>query len=309
MGPRALIHRGPILLYSIHSCDHRNYFTKNLNKYFFKIEIIAIYCDKNIKNMNKLLHIATLFCLLIGCCYNASSQLVYPPAGLPEEIWDMTYYDYRGIVNAEDNYKYTRPVTFVWDKNTLYVKGIFSDYADSWIKATVSGNEITFDDSQIICEEEFILGEYKSIYGMSGKAYHTSESGHTFLSDGVSFSPCDPKFMMFSKYILSNDRTSLISKYSQSSKERTCAFWYNTHPWVLNFYIWYSDSGEEGTGFPEVDFPTNVSFKKVRGGIGTVMESENTTESITYDMAGRQVNPDHLAPGIYIRNGEKFIVR
>lgn len=44
------------------------------------------------------------------------------------------------------------------------------------------------------------------------------------------------------------------------------------------------------------------------GGVVTVPEDELYRDLNTYDLAGRRVNPENLAPGIYIRNGRKFMV-
>ena len=47
---------------------------------------------------------------------------ILPPADLPQETWDMIYNNYHYSVSTRTP---KRPVTFVWDDNTLYV-GIFS---------------------------------------------------------------------------------------------------------------------------------------------------------------------------------------
>lgn len=41
----------------------------------------------------------------------------------------------------------------------------------------------------------------------------------------------------------------------------------------------------------------------------TVIEQQQPEDTRVFDLNGRQVNPDRLTPGIYIRAGRKFIVR
>ena len=41
----------------------------------------------------------------------------------------------------------------------------------------------------------------------------------------------------------------------------------------------------------------------------TVIEQQQPEDTRVFDLSGRQVNPDRLTPGIYIRAGRKFIVR
>ena len=65
---------------------------------------------------------------------------ILPPADLPQETWTMKYNNYWNWVaegcNAPERSR-ERPVTFVWDDNTLYVKGIFYDYPQCWMMGTL----------------------------------------------------------------------------------------------------------------------------------------------------------------------------
>jgi len=40
-----------------------------------------------------------------------------------------------------------------------------------------------------------------------------------------------------------------------------------------------------------------------------VTEAQQQGDGYTYDLMGRRVNPDNLTPGIYIKNGQKFMVK
>ena len=39
------------------------------------------------------------------------------------------------------------------------------------------------------------------------------------------------------------------------------------------------------------------------------LDSDESTETVIYDLNGRKVNPDKLRPGIYIRNGKKVVIK
>lgn len=68
---------------------------------------------------------------------------------------------------------------------------------------------------------------------------------------------------------------------------------------------------EDTNQFPEKDFMVNMCFTKQEyTGVGEVFREEREDVSASvYDLSGRRVRPDCLAPGAYIRNGRKFIVR
>ena len=55
----------------------------------------------------------------------------------------------------------------------------------------------------------------------------------------------------------------------------------------------------------------NPTFRKVsESGIqDNVIDGQRPEDNRVFDLSGRQVNPDRLTPGIYIRAGRKFIVR
>ena len=96
---------------------------------------------------------------------------ILPPADLPQETWTMKYNNYWNWVaegcNAPERSR-ERPVTFVWDDNTLYVKGIFYDYPQCWMMGTLKDNIVRFKNSQMICEEDLILNSISPVYAMAG---------------------------------------------------------------------------------------------------------------------------------------------
>ena len=60
----------------------------------------------------------------------------------------------------------------------------------------------------------------------------------------------------------------------------------------------------------DIDYMVNVRISKYRGGVGNIInENVDNNTTVVYDLQGRRIKPDNLRPGIYIRNGKKFIVR
>ena len=58
----------------------------------------------------------------------------------------MTYnqYDYQNYHPILDSKK--RNVKIVRDQDQMYIMGIFPEFPDCWIKGTVSGNNLIFDN-------------------------------------------------------------------------------------------------------------------------------------------------------------------
>lgn len=246
---------------------------------------------------------------MAGCCQTMSAQdaLVFPPAGLPEEIWKMSYADYRKVSHRTPVRDHERYVTFVWDENSLYIKGIYSDYPDSWIKGSVNGKEVSFEQNQLICELDTSLEEPKPVYsynGIVGEFWNRGDSQGDYIYFFPNGAKCNGYTMyntftlrMNGRYIQSEN----LSSYKSSCKT---AFWYNTGADILSY-----KEGNEKPYYPEMDFPMKILFEKIRGGVSGVSDDGASSESVIYDLYGRRVNPDNLRPGIYIRNGEKILVQ
>lgn len=68
----------------------------------------------------------------------ASTDPIVAPAGLVTETWN-TKID--GVVST---------ATIGFDNNDVYVKGLFADYPDAWIKGTIDGATVTFAKLQFV---------------------------------------------------------------------------------------------------------------------------------------------------------------
>lgn len=86
----------------------------------------------------------------------ASTDPVEVPAGLTTETWN-TQID--GVVST---------ATIGFDNNDVYVKGLFTDFPNAWIKGTISGTTITFAKLQFV-------GTYQS-YNIWATGYDSDNS-------------------------------------------------------------------------------------------------------------------------------------
>lgn len=102
-----------------------------------------------------------------------STDPVVAPADLQTETW------YSTIVNLSDKV-FTGTATVGFDGNDVYVKGIFSEFPNSWIKGTVNGSTVTFSNFQY-------LGLYYDTYDIWAIGVTNDEAGafsdYTFVYD------------------------------------------------------------------------------------------------------------------------------
>lgn len=215
------------------------------------------------------------------------------------ERWLLTYDDYRALAHpSNERYLgFTREIESVRRGDDLYFKGLFKEYPDSWTVCHINDNELLFKEEQLLDETSD-----GPVYFHYGEA--TYDWFHSYSHDQnyytYEFSDREP----MSKLTISDDGTVIKDdKYS--------TFWYddNTRGYLrieLSDYL-----NEPFEGFPDTGFMVNMCFNKVGvGGVSDVFGEEvNDATAPMYDLQGRQVNPKTAAPGIYIRNGKKILVR
>lgn len=240
-----------------------------------------------------------------------------PPADLPEEIWNMQYNNYcMANWSGIDRERRERPVSIVRDGNMLYIKGIYADYPEFWMKATVEDNLVKFECGQLICEEDLILNAICPVYAMQGAEYYYASHNYTYgVRYCIKFYKHETNELYGRRCLLelSDDGKTISSEfdgYLYSEDECYTAFWYNTKPEEVKYERYFSNEfGLMGSGFPKVEFPVNVQFEYVSGGVVGVTYDANAAKAVIYDLYGRRVNPDNLRPGIYVRNGKKIMVK
>lgn len=251
----------------------------------------------------KLRFFASLYAILLTVASVSGEGLITPPEGLTEEIWMMKFENYRRISASNFEEEQRRNVVFVWDDNEIYIKGVFLSYPDAWIKAVNEDGNIKFQHPQLIAEENG-----KQIYFNCGTARYSVDSGNTFFQRTIAFYTSDCKFKLwgFEDSIISSDIDNYANRYGT-------AFWYNDDPKrVPSFCDGYDlRAGKPyGEGFPDIDYIVRIRFYKTDDtGIDDIQPDADEPSGIVYDLQGRRMQSDRLSPGIYVRNGRKFIVR
>lgn len=221
------------------------------------------------------------------------------------ERWLLTYDDYQALAlydfddpsyGNEEYFGLTREIESVRRGDDLYFKGIFKEYPDSWTMCHMTDNELLFEEGQLLGETSD--GPVYFHYGSGFYEWAYSYPNHQYYST-YNFHPSETNLT------ISDDGT--VIKGNEWS-----TFWYDDDNRNAYFHIdlsYYAD--EPCPDFPDTGFMVNMCFNKVGvGGVSDVFGEEvNDATAPMYDLQGRQVNPKTAAPGIYIRNGKKILVR
>lgn len=103
---------------------------------------------------------------------------VVPPDGLQEEEYVMTFDNYRYIFwnDKPEYHNLTRDMTIARNNDELYIKGIFRDFPDCWIKGTVMDSRyLVIEDSQYLTTQGT-----DSIFFRCGVTEYRYNEGNTF---------------------------------------------------------------------------------------------------------------------------------
>ena len=72
---------------------------------------------------------------------------------------------------------------------------------------------------------------------------------------------------------------------------------------LVGSYLWFNEAIGE-----YCESPALIVLDEPLSGISAI-ETDRPADGKTYDLMGRTVNGDNLAPGLYIRDGKKFMVK
>ena len=211
---------------------------------------------------------------------------VMPPSGLTQERWELTYDDYRApcdslcIFSYDTEYPRIPPsktlgnlkkeVVLVRDGNDVYILGIFSEYAGSWIKGTVDGDRLVIPNNQILDASS------PTYFHWGATNYINLNGGENIVIRAVIFTPEDDTI----SFDISEDGKTIISrssiKYFEDSSLHVPSFWFDNDEmgdWTFDFNdLWHfiSEDGDlyknrysEGTGFPDIRYAINMVFRKI----------------------------------------------
>lgn len=218
---------------------------------------------------------------------------------LPESKWEMHYDLYESLLYDNPEYRdLTREVTIKGTYGTIYIQGIVPDYPDVWIKARRNMN-LHIETGQILSQNN-----EKTVYFQTGNAvFRTSSATDREYTIGIYLKPESES--QWVKGDDGNDDNLLISNRG--------SFWFTETPGVQVSFTrtYHFDGTVTGDDFGPRPIYIHPSFKKIdSSGIqDNVIDEQRPEDNRVFDLNGRQVNPDRLTPGIYIRAGRKFIVR
>ena len=217
-----------------------------------------------------------------------------------EERWEIHYNLYQFLWSNNPEYlDLSHEVTIKKDAGRIYIRGIFEEYPDAWV--TGSYNDTSM---YLLRDQNLSQDEESPAYFQRGSAVFTGTSANDreyTVSIDIKSGPTEWSFGDDGA-----NRDLIIPKLSN------CAIWTSDK---LNGGIslsrtYYFDGTSTGDEFLPLPVYVNPSFHKISSsGIMDTVSEQQPEDNRVFDLSGRQVNPDRLTPGIYIRAGRKFIVR
>lgn len=227
---------------------------------------------------------------------------------LPEEKWEMHYDLYESLLYDNPEYRdLTREVTIKGTYGTIYIRGIVPDYPDVWVKGR-RNMHLHIESGQIVAQNDG-----KPVYFQTGGAvFDSSSANDREYTIGVYLKPVSEN-----QWVNGDDENNenlLIPQTGWSGQGRKGgSFWLTETPGVQVSFTrtYHFDGTVTGEDFKSKPTYLHASFKKIdSSGIqDNVINEQRPEDNRVFDLSGRQVNPDRLTPGIYIRAGRKFIVR
>lgn len=223
---------------------------------------------------------------------------------LPEEKWEMHYDLYESLLYDNPEYRdLTREVTIKGTYGTIYIQGIVPDYPDVWIKAR-RNSWLHIESGQILSQNDERTVYFQTGDAVVGKSSATDRE----YTIGIYLKPLSES--QWSNGDHGNDENLLTpdSGWAQGG-----SFWFTETPGVQVSFTrtYHFDGTVTGENFESKPIYLHASFKKIdSSGIeDNILDEQKPEDNRVFDLSGRQVNPDRLTPGIYIRAGRKFIVR
>lgn len=229
--------------------------------------------------------ILTIALLAITQFQGTAQQPVSPPSGLPQERWELTYDDYRApcdtlyIFTPHTDYPVIPPsetlgnlkkeVVMVRDGKDVYIRGIFSEYAGSWIKGTVNGDRLVIPNNQILDASG------PTYFHWGATNYINLNGGENIVIRAVIFTPEDDTI----SFGISEDGKIIRSKSLANGGDMEVhapSFWFDNDErgdWTFEFnlqeeFVYNNGDGykniyNDGCGFPNIPYAINMVFRKI----------------------------------------------
>lgn len=246
-------------------------------------------------------YMAILAAVVAGLSATDAQALDPETWDVPAETWEIHYDHYQSLLSDDPEYQnLSHSVTVKRKIHIFYIKGIFEEYPDAWVIGRVDGSNVTIQGNQ-----ELSQSPETPAYMVVGYGQYVAESQNDreytvgvrinsgtsaiwhFADDGANTDVLLPN---------TNRSIGIGSKPGES--------------WSL-LRTYHFDTTVTGDEFVPLPVYLNPVLRKVgeSGIMDSVIEDLQPEDNRVFDMNGRQVNPDRLTPGIYIRAGRKFIVR
>lgn len=237
--------------------------------------------------------------MAIAVSFNATAQSP-DRLNVEEERWEIHYNLYQSLWSNNPEYlDMSHEVTIKRDAGRIYIRGIFEEYPDAWVTGSYSDTSM-----HLLRDQNLSQDDESPAYFQRGAAVLTESSAND-REYTVSLN-MKPRHSEWSFGDDGANQDLIIPKLSN------CAIWTSDK---LNGGIslsrtYYFDGTSTGDEFLPLPVYVNPSFHKISSsGIMDTVSEQQPEDNRVFDLSGRQVNPDRLTPGIYIRAGHKFIVR
>lgn len=214
--------------------------------------------------MRKLLQLMCLGSMFVVSANGFAQEVLQPPVMFPQEKWELTFDNYMSLRDGNVNYRnLTRDVSIVRNGKDLYIEGLFSEVPDAWVKCTINGKEVTFEENQVL---EIV--DDQPVYFHWGSAEYSFNSGNTYAEADIRFQHSSGPECNTTLTLSEDGKTMTSSKNQQGNP---AAVWYGgkSDGDVQFSGGWYwkgpgdSDYEKVGEGFPDADFMLNMVFRKV----------------------------------------------
>lgn len=145
--------------------------------------------------MKRILQVMSMICILVTyCCHAYAEEPISPPAGVPEEVWEMTYTDVSKVFqNYPDSVKNLKKnVTVVRTDSEFFIKGVISMFPDAWIKGIINENTVTFPKNQMIGTYNYgnegrLMYKSTYVYARTGEGEYTLAENPPYFDETVKY--------------------------------------------------------------------------------------------------------------------------
>ena len=278
--------------------------------------------------MKKILPI--LFLFVFSCsAIHAEMTWKLPDDGTPEEgvlsLTDNEAYTQKSQIDGVDVY-YTRNFSTNWEAIYLPFSLKYEDWKDDFEVARINGihQYDTNDDGDIDKTVlEFVKIKSGSTYPNTPYIIRAKEKGKkTLYAENVTLYESDVNQI---KCSTTAQEFIFTGNYKKVSTMDLMAYYtnkYTMHLGDINYinlitgvgaYRWYMEIKERESVYGIINNSANareISINVVGEETTDIADIQHPSpDTPTYDLNGRRVNDNNLKPGIYVKNGKKFVVK